>query len=142
MRVRAKNSQGYGISQMSTQLYEGCTWLVTFISVYDIGDQHRRPTSSLSTSYSYKLSIDGSNVSDVDRSSCSIGGEPLPKLQRSKRFSRRFLGPMSVKISWAVTVDGAVTLTQRQCSIIYIEAVSMFSLYWQGTPLRVKSITK
>ena len=66
-----------------------------FISVYEFGDQHRRPTSSLSTSYSHKLSIDGSNLfecTDVDRSSCSIGGRASAEIAMNQEIQQVILG--------------------------------------------------
>ncbi|KAL7554112.1 hypothetical protein ACHAWF_017504 [Thalassiosira exigua] len=56
---------------------DGYTWLVTFVSLNNLGDQHRRHLSTLSPRESHKLLVDGSYLFecvDVSRSSCSIGG--------------------------------------------------------------------
>ena len=59
---------------------EGYTWLITFVSLNNMGDQHYRSTSKLSSRDSHRLSVDGSYLfecSDVRRSTCSIGGRAV-----------------------------------------------------------------
>ena len=59
---------------------EGYTWLITFASLKNIGDQHYRPTSKLSSRSSHRLSVDGSYLfecSDVRRATCTIGGKAV-----------------------------------------------------------------
>eukprot|EP00956_Cyclotella_meneghiniana_P022416 scaffold42451_cov66-Cyclotella_meneghiniana.AAC.3 len=85
---------------------DGYTWLVTFISVYDVGDQHRRPTSRLSSFYSHKLSIDGSHLfecTDVNRSSCSIGGRATAEIATTQEIQQVILLGSS---SFTVTIGG------------------------------------
>ena len=59
---------------------EGYTWLITFVSLKKMGDQHYRSTSKLSSRASHRLSVDGLYLfecSDVRRSTCSIGGRAV-----------------------------------------------------------------
>ena len=55
---------------------DGFSWLITFVSVNQIGDQHYRHSSHLSPNVSHKLSVDGSflfECNDISRAICSIG---------------------------------------------------------------------
>ncbi|KAL7444023.1 hypothetical protein ACHAXM_009254 [Skeletonema potamos] len=59
---------------------DGFSWLVTFMSVNNNGDQHHRHSSSLSSKVSHKLSVDGSYLfecDDVSRAVCSIGNSAV-----------------------------------------------------------------
>ena len=59
---------------------EGYTWLVTFVSLKNVGDQHHKPTSKLSSRSSHRLSVDSSYLfecSDVSRATCTIGGKAV-----------------------------------------------------------------
>ncbi|KAL3797523.1 hypothetical protein HJC23_009887 [Cyclotella cryptica] len=82
---------------------DGFTWLVTFLSVSSIGDQHRKPISNLSANYSHKLSADGSYLfecTDVERSSCSIGGRAAANVGTTQEIQQVTIGssPFSVTI--------------------------------------------
>ena len=85
---------------------EGYTWLVTFVSVHEVGDQHRRLTSSLSSSYSHKLSVDGAHLfecTDMDQSLCSIGGRATASVGSNQEIQQIVIGSSS---SFTVTVGG------------------------------------
>lgn len=59
---------------------EGYTWLITFVSLKNLGDQHHRPTSKLSSRSSHRLSVDSSYLfecSDLSRATCTIGGKAV-----------------------------------------------------------------
>ena len=58
----------------------GYTWLITFVSLKNMGDQHYRSTSKLSSRDSHRLSVDSLYLfkcSDVHCSTCSIGGRAV-----------------------------------------------------------------
>ena len=82
---------------------EGYSWLVTFVSLNTLGDQHYRHTSKLSSRTSHKLSVDGSflfQCSDVARTTCSIGGNAVANVgtvQEVQQISIA-LSPFSVTI--------------------------------------------
>ena len=62
---------------------EGFTWLITFVSLKHMGNQHYRPTSMLSSHASHRLSVDGSYLfecSDVLRATGSIGGKVVANI--------------------------------------------------------------
>ena len=59
---------------------EGYTWLIVFVSLKNMGDQHYRSTSKLSSRNSHRLSVDSLYLfkcSDVHCSTCSIGGRAV-----------------------------------------------------------------
>ena len=85
---------------------EGYTWLVTFVSVHETGDQQRKLTSSLSSSFSHKLSVDGSHLfecTDVEKSFCSIGGRTTAKVGTNQEIQQIIVGSSS---SFTITIGG------------------------------------
>ena len=59
---------------------KGYSWLITFVSLKNMGDQHYRSTSKLSSRNSHRLSVDSLYLfkcSDVHCSTCSIGGRAV-----------------------------------------------------------------
>ena len=59
---------------------KGYTWLITFVLLKNMGDEHYRSTSKLSSRDFHRLSVDGLYLfkrSDKHRSTCSIGGRAV-----------------------------------------------------------------
>ncbi len=59
---------------------KGYSWLITFVSLKNMGDHHYRSTSKLSSRVSHRLSVDGLYLfecSYVRRSTCSIRGRAV-----------------------------------------------------------------
>ncbi|KAL7514942.1 hypothetical protein ACHAXN_013076 [Cyclotella atomus] len=99
---------------------DGYTWLVTFVSIYDTGDQHRRATSCLSDSFSHKLSADGSHLfecTDVDRASCSIGGRATASIGTTQEVQRVILGPSSFSVTIGSETSDVIQLGDSLASM-------------------------
>ena len=82
---------------------DGYIWLVTFVSLNNLGAQHHRHNLKLSSSASHKLSVDGSYLfecSDVSRATCSIRGSAVANIGTTQEIQRITVAssPFSVTI--------------------------------------------
>lgn len=92
---------------------DGYSWLVTIVSVYEIGDQHQRYTSKLSTRTSHKLSVDGSYLSecsDVSRTTCSVGGRAVANVGTTQEIQSITIADSPFSVSFGGETSAIINL--------------------------------